>query len=345
MSVNPQQKAHDRTGFRRRAGVLVLIGGAVLIAVVFVLSLLYGAVAIEPGTIWTSLLHFSAKSENQQIIRNIRLPRAMAATLTGAFLSVSGAIMQGMTRNPLASPSLMGVSSGALLVMALALVMAPQTSAFTLMLYAFLGAGAGALLVFGFALFAGGGLSPAKLVLAGMAVTAFLNACTSAIAIRFNIAKDLSFWYAGGVSGMQWAQVRPLVPVALIGFALALLIAPSITALSLGEEMAKGLGERTFLIKLGGIGAVLLLTGAAVSAAGLIGFVGLIVPHIVRFLVGNDYRWTIPCSAVCGALLLTAADLAARMLHPPFETPVGAVTALIGVPFFLYLARHAGEVH
>ncbi|GAE28813.1 ABC-type Fe3+-siderophore transport system [Halalkalibacter hemicellulosilyticusJCM 9152] len=163
------------------------------------------------------------------------------------------------------------------------------------------------------------------------------------IAIHFHVAQDISFWYAGGVAGVRWFSVQLLIPVALVGITLAIILSRSITVLSLGEDVAKGLGQRTRLVKVLGTIVVLLLTGAAVSVAGTIGFIGLVIPHITRFLVGVDYRWIIPCSALLGALLLVLADLGARMVNPPFETPVGAITALIGVPFFFYLARREGR--
>ncbi|MFX3618989.1 MAG: FecCD family ABC transporter permease [Sporolactobacillus sp.] len=319
---------------------LLIIG---LFALLFFItfSLTIGAVPLHLQTVWQSIFH-GTNAASDQIVRNIRLPRAIAAALIGAFLAISGALMQGMTRNPLASPSIMGVTAGASFVMALILVILPQASETFLMFGSFAGAGIGVCLVLGVAFLSKNGLSPVKLVLAGTAISALLNSFSAAIALHFNIAKDLSFWYAGGLSGVQWMHIRLLLPVAAAGFILALLLSRSITALSLGEEVAKGLGARTGIIKLGGVLTVLLLTGAAVSVAGTIGFIGLIIPHLTRFLIGNDYRWVIPCSAVLGANLLVISDLAARMINPPFETPVGVITALIGVPFFLHLARREG---
>ena len=182
-----------------------------------------------------------------------------------------------------------------------------------------------------------------KLALAGTAISAFLSSISTGIALRFDVAKDISFWYAGGVAGVQWINVKLLIPVAILGLILAFFISKSITILSLGEDIAAGLGQKVGLVKLLGTIVVLLLTGAAVAVGGTIGFVGLVVPHIVRFIVGSDYRLIIPCSAVVGALLLVLSDIVARLIHPPFETPLGAITAVIGVPFFLYLARREGR--
>lgn len=170
-------------------------------------------------------------------------------------------------------------------------------------------------------------------------MSALLVALSEGIAIYYRIGQDMVFWYAGGVAGAKWTQLKwmfPWVAGALIG---ALLFSRSITLLSLGEEVAAGLGERTGRVKVSAIIIVLILAGTAVSVAGPISFVGLIVPHFARFLVGVDYRWLIPCSAVLGSLLMILADIGARLINPPYETPVGALIALIGVPFFLYLAR------
>jgi iron complex transport system permease protein len=149
----------------------------------------------------------------------------------------------------------------------------------------------------------------------------------------------MSFWYAGGLTTISWESIKILLVTGGFGLLLALYISRSITILSLGEEVSKGLGQNTLLVKSLGVIVVLVLTGAAVSIAGAIGFIGLVIPHITRFIIGSDYRWIIPISAVLGGLLLVLADIAARMVNAPFETPVGAITAIIGVPFFLYLAR------
>lgn len=237
----------------------------------------------------------------------------------------------------------MGVTSGSGFAIALAFAFFPGLSAAGLVLWSFAGAGIGALIVFGIGLFSKGGLTPVKLALAGTAVGYFLTGLSSAIAIRFDVAQDVKFWYAGGVASVKWEGVQLLLAVGVIGLLLAFLIARSVTVLSLGEELAKGLGQYTSLVKVIGMFVVVLLTGASVSVAGAISFIGLVIPHITRFLVGVDYRWIIPCSAVFGAVLLVFSDIAARLVNAPFETPVGALTALIGVPFFFIWRAGKGE--
>ncbi|MEN2767985.1 FecCD family ABC transporter permease [Ornithinibacillus xuwenensis] len=344
MAKSTLEKIH--TKFSKPSNLVIatfiLGGGTVFLVLSIALSILYGASDISFQTIWQSITNFDPASTSHQIIRGLRIPRALAAALIGAALAISGSLMQGMTRNPLASPSIMGVTAGATFMMAIALIVMPGASNFVMMLWAFAGAGIGVAIVFGVGSISKSGLTPVKLALAGTAVTAILSSLSSAIAIHFNVAKDISFWYAGGVSSVQWIHVKLLWPIALIGFIIAFLLAKSITVLSLGEDVAKSLGHQTFLIKTVGTVVVLLLTGAAISVSGTIGFIGLVIPHITRFLVGVDYRWIVPCSAVLGALLLVIADTASRMINPPFETPVGTVTAIVGVPFFLYLARREG---
>ena len=323
--------------------LLIIIGGLVALLFSIGFSIAFGAVDIHLATVWSAVFHFNPELTAHQIINELRMPRAVTAALVGAFLAVSGAIMQGMTRNPLASPSIMGVTDGAAFAIAIALAFFAGTTYIGLMLWSFAGAGLGAALVFMIGAFSKGGLTPVKLALAGTAVGALLSSFSTAIGIHFRVAQDLSFWFFGGVAGTSWTSVQLLFPVGVVGLILAFMLARSITVLSLGDEVAKGLGQRTMIVKVLGTIVVLVLTGAAVSVAGAVGFIGLVIPHITRFLVGLDYRWIIPCSAVLGGLLLVLADIGARMVNPPFETPVGAITALIGVPFFLYLARRDGR--
>jgi iron complex transport system permease protein len=170
-----------------------------------------------------------------------------------------------------------------------------------------------------------------------------LTALSEGVAIYCNIGQDLAFWYAGGVAGTQWVQLKWTAPWAFAALIGALLLSRSITLLSLGDDVATGLGQRTAWVKLAAVIVVIVLAGSAVSVAGAVGFVGLVVPHIARYGGGMDYRWIIPCSAVLGSLFIVYADIGARMIHPPYETPIGALIAMIGVPFFLALVRKQGR--
>lgn len=327
----------------RLAGVIILLGGCLLLLFSMIASIHFGAADLSYKTIWEAIFSFDSENSSHTIVRELRLPRAVAAVVVGASLAVSGSIMQGMTRNPLGDPSIMGVTAGSSLFIAIAFAFVPTISYLGLITYSLVGAGLGALLVFGITSLSKGGITPVKLALAGSAITTLLSSISTTLGIRFNVSKDISYWYAGGVAGVQIPQLTYIIPIVAVGLILAVLLSRSISILSLGEEIAKGLGQNTMTIRLLGTIAVLLLTGAAVSIAGMIGFIGLVIPHITRFLVGVDYRWIIPCSAILGGILLLVADIVGRMINAPFETPVGAVTAIIGVPFFLYLARKEGR--
>jgi iron complex transport system permease protein len=318
-----------------------------VIGIIFVLlsigvSISYGATNIDLHTVWQSIFQFDVDNQSHQVIRELRIPRALAAVLAGAFLAVSGAIMQGMTRNPLASPSIMGVTDGAAFMLVIMLAFFPAMPNIGSTFASFIGAGIAVTLVFLVGSFSSGGLTPVKLALAGVAIGTLLRSLSSVLALHFQLEKDIGFWLAGGLDGAGWGSVQMLLVAGLIGMFLAITISKSITVLSLGDDLSTGLGQNNTLIKIAGIVVVLILTGAAVSVAGAVGFIGLIIPHISRFIIGTDYRWIIPASAVFGALLLVNADLVARMINAPFETPVGALTSIIGVPFFLYLARGSG---
>ncbi|WP_256760423.1 iron ABC transporter permease [Cohnella sp. WQ 127256] len=321
------------------AATLILIGGLIALLFGIALSISFGAKDTKLYIVWEAVFSFNPDITEHQIIQELRLPRVLGGAMVGACFAVSGAIMQGMTRNPLADSGLLGINAGAGFALALCFAFFPGLPYMILILYSFLGAGFGAGLVYGIGSLAKGGLTPVRLVLAGAALSALLAALSEGIALYFKIGQDLAFWYAGGVAGTKWAQLKimfPWIAAAILG---AIALSRSITLLSLGDDVARGLGQRTTIVKLAGTLITLVLAGAAVSIVGAVGFVGLIVPHLTRYFVGVDYRWIIPCSAVLGSLLVVLADLAARMIIPPYETPVGALIALIGVPLFLYLAR------
>ncbi len=330
-------------GARPIVATIILFAGLIGLLLAIGLSVSFGAADIDFKTVWTAVFQFNPDITSHQIIQEIRLPRVIGAALVGACFAVSGSIMQGMTRNPLADSGLLGLNAGAAFMLAICFAFFPGLPYMIIILFSFLGAALGAGIVFGVGSLAKGGLTPIRLVLAGAAVSALLAALSEGIAIYFRIGQDLAFWYAGGVSGTKWEHLQimtPWIAAALIG---AIILSKSITLLSLGDEVAIGLGQRTGTIKLFGTIVVLILAGTAVSVVGAVGFVGLIIPHLTRFLVGSDYRWIIPCSAILGSLLVVLADFAARMINPPYETPIGALIALIGVPFFLYLARKGGK--
>ncbi|TQR44625.1 FecCD family ABC transporter permease [Paenibacillus popilliae] len=337
----PKEAASQAFEFRSRpmAATLILIGGSFALLLGIAISVSFGAADIQMSTVWEAIFRFNPEVTQHQIIQEIRLPRVLGGALVGACFAVAGALMQGMTRNPLADSGLLGLNAGSGFMLAICFAFFPGLPYMYLILYSFLGAGLGAGLVYGIGSLARGGLTPVRMVLAGAALSALLSALSEGIALYYRIGQDLAFWYAGGVAGTKWPQLEVMLPWIAAALAGAIVLSRSITMLSLGEEIAKGLGQRTRLVRLAGTVIVLILAGTAVSVVGAVGFVGLIIPHVTRYLVGVDYRWIIPCSALLGSLLVIFADLAARMVNPPYETPVGALIALIGVPFFLFLAR------
>jgi iron complex transport system permease protein len=319
--------------------IFIIIGGLVALVFSLGLSVSFGAMDIKFTMVWEAIFHFNSDLKEHQVIQELRLPRVLGCMLVGSAFAVAGAIMQGMTRNPLADSGLLGLNSGAGFALALCFAFAPGLPYPYIILFSFLGAAVSTIVVVGLSASVRGGLTPTRMVLAGVTLSALLTALSEGIALYFRIGQELAFWYAGGVAGIRWEQLKimfPWVGVALIG---AMVLSRSITMLSLGEEVSKGLGLRTGPVKLAGVIIVIMLAGAAVSVAGAVSFIGLLVPHFARKLVGVDYKWIIPTSAVLGALLVVLADLAARMVNPPFETPIGTMIAVIGVPFFLYLAN------
>jgi iron complex transport system permease protein len=249
-------------------------------------------------------------------------------------------MMQAMTRNPLASPGIMGLNTGASFAILLAMILWPTAGRPQLMLVSILGAGFGAALVYGLGSLSRGGMTPVRLALTGIAVSAVLGAIGNGVMIYNELGQDLLLWHARGTEGVQWLDLGLFAPLAGVGLLGAFVIAPTLGILTLGDHVAQGLGQRTRAAKLVAAAIVLVLAGGAVSLAGPVGFIGLMVPHLVRHLVGQNYRLVIPGSALCGALLLLLADIAARLATTPYKAPVpvGVVTALLGVPFFLYLA-------
>jgi len=321
----------------------LLLPGLALCLVLLLLCILWsitlGAADIAPSTVYAAIFAPDGSFEHL-IIQTVRLPRVLSGIVVGAALAVAGALMQGLTRNPLADSGLLGINSGAAFAVVLAVFLLgnPPLSAYAL--FGFIGAAVAAALVYLLGSMGRGGATPLRLTLAGVILSAFVSAFTTAILIGDTETLDkIRFWTAGSLAGREMPLLLQTSPYILVGLVGAVLISRQITTISLGEDVAKGLGQNTGWVK--GIAAliVVLLAGGAVALAGPIGFVGLVVPHVVRFLVGVDYRWVVPYSAVLGAALVTVADTGARVIIRPQELPVGVMMALIGAPFFIALAR------
>lgn len=269
-----------------------------------------------------------------------RVPRTVLAILVGAALAIAGMAMQAVTRNPIADPGILGVTQGALLAVVIGIAFFGLTNPYGYIAFATVGAAAAAVFVYAVGSLGRGGATPLKLALAGAATSAAFASLISAIMLpRVDQLQSYQLWQIGGVGGADWNKIGVLWPVLLVGALICAACARGMNSLALGDDMATGLGENVFRTRLiSAVGAVI-LAGAATAIAGPIGFVGLVVPHLCRLLVGTEHRWLIPFSAVVGAVLLVAADLLGRVVARPEQIDVGIVTALVGAPFFIWVIR------
>lgn len=269
-----------------------------------------------------------------------RIPRTLLAVLAGAALGASGAVMQGVTRNPLADPGILGVNMGASLAVVLGMATVGLSTSTSFIWVAIVGAGVSAAFVYTIASMGRGGATPLKLALAGTATSAALVSLITAVVLpRGDIADGARSWQIGGVGGGTFDSISHVLPFLALGFLVSLLSARGLNLLALGDELASGLGQRVAIARAAGAVGAVVLCGATTAVTGPIAFVGLVVPHVCRLLTGVDHRWLIPFSALGGAALLTAADVVGRVVARPEQIDVGIVTALVGAPFFVYIVR------
>jgi iron complex transport system permease protein len=319
------------------AVVLVLL---VLVVATAALSIAVGTRGIDPGTVWQALTDPGLRSEEAVIVRELRMPRTALGLMVGLALGVAGALTQGHTRNPLGDPGLLGVTAGASLGVVLAIWLFGIATPAGYVWFAFAGALIGTVLVFTLGSVGRGGATPVTLALAGAALSALLYAFVRAILVTDSNSLDsFRFWVVGALAGRGADIAWQTAPFIAAGLLLAVVNAPALDLLGLGEDVARGLGQRVWLARLVGLGAVTLLCGAATAACGPIAFVGLVVPHVVRAFTGPAHRWLVPCSGLLGAAFLLAADVLGRVVARPGELQVGIVLALVGAPFFIALVR------
>ncbi len=324
----------------RRARIAVLLFAGLLAVLAWLASLALGSLAIPARTVLDSFVAYDPGSVHHIVLQTERLSRAVTAALVGGSLAVAGALTQALTRNPLASPGILGINAGAMFFVVAAAALFTLTSPIEFVWAAFLGAACAGGLVYLLALRGGRVLSPLHLVLAGVAITAlFVSFSHGLLVINRERFQSVLFWLAGSVSGRRLETVLPLLPLFLAAGVLGACLVRHLNLFVLDDEVLTGLGQRTMAVKLLVGVAVVVLAGASVALAGLIGFVGLVVPHIVRGLFGMDHRWILPGCALLGAGLVLVADTVARFVIPPQEIPVGVMTAVLGTPFFIYLAR------
>ncbi|MFC5995928.1 FecCD family ABC transporter permease [Pseudonocardia hispaniensis] len=321
---------------RRRFVVAALL---VLLAAAALASLAVGAKPIPLPAVWDAIV-LPTGTEDDIVVRSLRMPRTVLGIGVGIALGVAGALMQGHTRNPLADPGLLGVSAGAAFFVVIGIYALGVTSLLGYVWFAFAGALAASVLVFVLGSLGRGGPTPVTLALAGVAVSAMLTALTSALVLAdTNTLDAFRFWAVGSVAGRDAETLGQVAPFLGLGLLLAAVNAPGLNLLALGEDVARGLGQPVQRTRWVGLIAITLLTGAAVAACGPIGFVGLVVPHVARSLTGPNHRWLLPASGLAGAVLLLVADVIGRVVVRPGELQVGIVLALVGAPFFVALVR------
>ncbi|MGK5631084.1 FecCD family ABC transporter permease [Streptomyces sp. URMC 123] len=321
----------------RRVGWTAAAAVALLLAVL--LSLAVGSRPIPPSEVLDALLH-GGTSDAAEVVRSLRLPRTLIGLMVGAALALAGAVLQGLTRNPIADPGILGISQGASVGVVLAIAFAGVHTLTGYVWFAFAGAAVAAVAAYAIAASGRGGATPVKLALGGAAINALLVSVISAVLTVHAAALDeFRFWQVGSVSGRDADVAAQIWPFLLVGVVLVAASARGLDALALGDDVARGLGHRVATVRIvGGLGATV-CTGAGVAAAGPIAFIGLAVPHLARALVGTDHRWLLPVSALLGPVMLLVSDVVGRLVFPPSEVPAGVMTALIGVPFLVAFVR------
>ncbi|MFC7063510.1 FecCD family ABC transporter permease [Halobacillus seohaensis] len=304
------------------------------------LSIAIGKTSIPLSTVWNAFFNYDSSSTNQIIIRTSRLTRTLIAITIGASLSIAGALMQALTRNPLAAPDIFGVNAGALFFIVASATFFSVESLSGYMWIGFLGAGIAGFIVYLLGSMGEDGLSPIRIVLAGAAISAlFVSFTQGMLVLDEQRMQSVLFWLAGSVAGRDLDLLLPVLPFILGAIILSLLIGKPLNILMSGDDVAKNLGQNTGVLKLLIGVTIVFLAGGSVAVAGSVGFIGLVVPHIVKGVTGPDYQWILPISGLFGATLLLFADIAARLVIAPQEMPIGVMTALFGTPFFIYIAR------
>jgi iron complex transport system permease protein len=329
--------AHAR--WRRRALLGFLIASAVLL-VVCVLSLMVGARTIAPADVLHALTHYSAGDPDSLVVVGSRLPRTLLGLAAGLALGLAGTVMQGLSRNPLADPGILGVNFGASLAVVVAIAFLGVTAVSGYVWFAFAGAALAAGLVYAVSAVGREGATPVKLALAGAAVSAALGSLITAVMLTSRVSLDqMRFWQVGSLAGRGFDVLWQVLPTLVAGAILALALGRLLNGLALGDDVARGLGQRVGLARALSAVAIVLLCGSATAAVGPIAFVGLVVPHVARWVVGADYRRILAFSAVIAPALLIACDVIGRVVAPPGELQVGIVMAFVGAPLFIALVR------
>ncbi|HWK22141.1 MULTISPECIES: FecCD family ABC transporter permease [Bacillaceae] len=336
ISVSENKQLHLPKNF-----IAVLILSIVLLGICVLASLAFGSRTVGWNELMDGLFHPEVQTHGANVVRQ-RIARTVFSIMCGAALGVSGSLMQSVTRNPIADPSILGVNTGAALFVVCGITFLNIGTASQYIWLALAGAIITAIFVFGIGSMGSGGATPLKLVLAGAATSAALSSLVMAIMIpRSNVMDQFRFWQVGSVGSGNWSSISLFIPFLIIGILIAIFTAPALNALALGDEAATGLGVRTGTLRLVAAFGGVLLCGAATALAGPIGFIGLLATHVIRLIIGPDLRYIIPMSALSGAIILTISDICGRILGSPGELEVGVVTAFIGAPILILITMKA----
>ncbi|MFW2488753.1 FecCD family ABC transporter permease [Clostridium chromiireducens] len=320
--------------------------GIYLVSIIFLgicamASLAWGSKNIEFNQAVNALLNSDDMSFAALVVRE-RIPRTIFSIMAGASLGISGALMQSITRNPIADPSILGVNTGASLFVVIGMAFFNISSANQYIWIALAGAGITSIFVYGIASIGNGGMTPIKLALAGSATSAVLSSLVSAIILpRSEVMDAFRFWQVGSVSGATWESINLILPFVIVGLIISLISTPALNVLALGDDVATGLGVNIGIIRIICAIAGVILCGATTAIAGPIGFVGLMIPHSIRLIFGSNLRGIVPMSAIGGAMLLTISDVLGRVIGSPGELEVGIITAFLGAPILIIIARKA----
>ena len=313
----------------------------IFLGICILASLAWGSRYIDFREVINALMDSSNTSFNALVVRE-RIPRTVFSLIAGACLGVSGALMQSITRNPIADPSILGVNTGASLFVVAGITFFNLSTANGYIWFAIVGASISAICVYGIASIGAGGVTPIKLALAGASISAILSSLVSLIILpRADVMDAYRFWQVGSLSGATWEGITSVLPFLVVGLIISIISTPALNALALGDEVATGLGVNTGLVRLACAIAGVVLCGATTAIAGPIGFVGLMIPHTIRLIFGSNMKHLVPMSAIGGAILLTVSDVIGRVIGSPSELEVGIITAFLGAPILIIIARKA----
>ncbi|ENH95545.1 iron (III) dicitrate transporter permease [Gracilibacillus halophilus YIM-C55.5] len=319
---------------------IFLASAMLLLAITILFSLTLGKISISTATVWDAFFQYDPSITNHVIVRSSRVTRTLIAIVIGATLAIAGMIMQAISRNPLAAPDIFGVNAGALFFIVFAATFLSVDSLSQYMWIGFIGAGIAGVFVYLLGSVGTTGLAPIRLVLAGAAISALFTSFTQGMLVLDEQGmQSVLFWLSGSVAGRDMDMLLPVLPYITVGTFIAFFMGKPLNILMSGEDVAKNLGQNTLLVKLLSGLVIIVLAGGSVAIAGSIGFIGLVVPHIAKGIAGPNYQWGIPLSGLFGAILLLLSDIIARLIIAPQEMPIGVMTAIIGVPFFIYVAR------